>query len=147
MPRDVTEGGLDFGALRRCIERRDADALIEFYAPDARVTILDARAPQTSRPFELRGRAEIARHLRAVYGQQASHSVGEELNIGGDLVTFRETCEYPDGSGVVVETTLDVRDGRITRQSDLVAEVARTDTARPGRLPIPGQETGKEDLL
>jgi hypothetical protein len=33
---------------------------------------------------------------------------------------FRETCEYPDGRRVWVETTLDVHDGKIPRQADVV---------------------------
>jgi hypothetical protein len=34
---------------------------------------------------------------------------------------FREACEYPDGSRVVVETALEVREGKIVRQVDVVA--------------------------
>jgi hypothetical protein len=36
-------------------------------------------------------------------------------------VTFREACEYPDGGRVLVETTLEVRDGKIVRQLEVVA--------------------------
>ena len=35
-------------------------------------------------------------------------------------MTFREACEYPDGDRVLVETTLEVRDGKILRQEDVV---------------------------
>ena len=34
---------------------------------------------------------------------------------------FREVCLYPDGSRVVVETTLEVCSGKIVRQVDVVA--------------------------
>jgi hypothetical protein len=37
-------------------------------------------------------------------------------------VTFREECEYPDGGRVLVETTLEVRDGEIVRQVDVVTK-------------------------
>ena len=40
-------------------------------------------------------------------------------------MTFREACEYPDGGRVEVGTTLEVRDGKIFRQVDLVARDAR----------------------
>jgi hypothetical protein len=39
---------------------------------------------------------------------------------GVDRVTFREACEYPDGSRVVVATTLELREGKIFRQVDVV---------------------------
>jgi hypothetical protein len=41
---------------------------------------------------------------------------------------FREACEYPDGSRVLVETTLTVRDGKIVRQVDVVARDTSADT-------------------
>ena len=59
-------------------------------------------------------------------------------------MTFREACEYADGGRVWVETTLEVRGGKIVRQTDLVAQVARArDTTR--RLPSSEQEIEKED--
>ena len=42
-------------------------------------------------------------------------------------MTFREACEYPDGSQIVVETTLEVRGGKIVRQVDVVAMDAQAD--------------------
>jgi len=128
MPRPEPDEGLDFGILRRGIERRDPELVIGFYAEDARLSIVDARDPQRFRPVELRGKAEIAKYLRAVYGQRASHRVERDAADEG-RVRFREDCEYPDGSRVLVETTLEVRDGKIVRQEDLVAS-----ETQPGRL-------------
>jgi hypothetical protein len=113
--------GLDFDALRLGIERRDADRVLGFYAEDAHLSIVNAEA-RRGFPFELRGKAEIAKHLRAVFGQGASHRVEREEVVGeGDGMMFREVCEYPDGGWVVVETTLEMRGGQICRQVDVVA--------------------------
>lgn len=121
MKERKTANGLDFEALRRAIERCDPDLMLGFYADDARLSIANAAAPQAS-PFELRGKAEIAKHLRAAFGQGTAHRVGREEVVGEeDGVRFREECEYPDGSRVVVETTLEVRGGEIVRQVDVVA--------------------------
>src|SRR5215212_3942727 len=95
--------GLDFEALSHAIERCDLDLMLGFYAEDAELSIVNAGTPQGS-PFELRGKAEIAKYLRAVFGQKTSHRVEREV-VGEDRVTFREACEYPDGGRVVVETT------------------------------------------
>jgi len=123
MTRREAGQGLDFEALRRAIERCDPDLVLSFYAEDARLSIVNAAVPQAP-PFELRGKAEIAKHLRTVLGQETSHRVEREV-IGEERVTFREACEYPDGSLVLVATTLEVSGGRIFRQVDVVANAAR----------------------
>src|SRR5918997_2479753 len=115
--------GLNFEALRHAIERCDPDLMLGFYAEDAELSIVNADTPQGS-AFELRGKAEIAKYLRAVFGQGASYRV-ERGVVGKNRVTFRESCEYPDGSRVRVETTLEVPDGKIVRQVDVVAQDAQ----------------------
>jgi SnoaL-like protein len=122
--------GLDFEALRLGIERCDPELILGFYADDAELSIVNADAPQYP-PFELRGKSEIAKHLRAVFGQETSHRVEREA-VGQAQVTFREACEYPDGSRVWVETTLEVRDGKIVRQVDVVS--AGTQADREGEI-------------
>ena len=117
--------GLDFEALRHAIERCDLDLMLAFYAEAARLSIVNAGAPQAF-AFELRGKAEIAKYLRAAFGQGTSHRVGREV-VGKSRVTFRESCEYPEGSRVRVETTLEVSDGKIVRQVDVVAQDAQAD--------------------
>ena len=111
---------LAFESLRRAIERSDPDAMLGLYAEDARLSIVHVHTPHAS-PFELRGKGEIARHLRAAFGHEACHRVEQDATVGEDRVTFREACEYSDGGRVVVETTLEVLDGKIVRQVDVVA--------------------------
>jgi SnoaL-like protein len=127
MTQRKADTGLDFEVLRRGIERCDPDLILGFYAEDARLSIVNAEAPHTS-PFELRGKAEIAKHLRVTFGQEASHRVERDAAVGEDLVTFREACEYSDGGRVVVETTLEVRDAKIVWQVDVVANDARANS-------------------
>ena len=115
---------LDFEALRHAIERSDPDLMLRFYAEDAWLSIVNVLTPHAV-PFELRGKGEIAKHLRATFGQEASHRVERDAAVGEDRVTFREACEYSDGDRVVVETTLEVRDAKIARQVDVVASDAR----------------------
>ena len=116
---------LDFEALRHAIERSDPDLMLRFYAEDAWLSIVNALTPHAD-PFELRGKGEIAKHLRATFGQEASHRVERDAAVGEDRVTFREACEYSDGAWVWVETSLEVLDGKIVRQVDVVANDAGT---------------------
>jgi hypothetical protein len=125
MTRQEAGGRLDFGALRRAIERCDPDLVLSFYAADAWLSIVAAGATW-DQPFELRGKAEIAKHLRAAFGQGTSHRI-EEGTVGEKRVTYQEVCEYPDGGRVLVETTLEVPDGKIVRQVDVVTMDAQAD--------------------
>src|SRR5918998_4669067 len=111
MARRKIPNGLDFEALRHAIERCDLALMLGFYAEDAELNIVNAAASQGP-TFALRGKAEVAKYLRAVFGQKMPHRVEREV-IGEERVTFREASEYPDGSRVWVETTLDVPDGKI----------------------------------
>jgi hypothetical protein len=123
MTQRKPEAKLDFEALRYAVERPDPDLVLGFYAEDARLSIVSVLTPH-AHPFELRGKGEIAKHLRATFGQEASHRVEQEV-VGVDRVTFREACEYSDGGRVWVETTLELRDGKIVRQVDVVESDAR----------------------
>ncbi len=138
MTEGKDEAALDWEKLRLGIERCDADLLIDFYAEDARLSIVNAAAPLAS-PFVLSGKGEIAKHLRVAFGNEASHRVGRDATVGEERVTFREACEYPDGDRVWVETTLEVHDGKIVRQVDVVASDAGTTRQEGGgRGPPPG---------
>lgn len=120
-------GRLDFEALRRAIERSDPDAMLGFYAEDAGVRVLDGGAVS----FEVEGRAEVAKYLRAVHARPAIHRVKNEATVEG-RIHFEESCEYPDGSRTVVATRLEVRGNEVSRQVD---EVVRRDGSirRQGR--------------
>ena len=162
MTQRKSSEGLDFEAMCFGIERCDPDFLLDFYAEDAQLSIVNANA-RSSVPFKLRGKAEIAKHLRAVFGHKMPHHVERGI-VGEDRMTFRETCEYPDGERVVVETTLEVRGGKIVRQVDAVASEAPADSREgsgrgpparstdagadatpPEQLPCSTQATEKED--
>jgi hypothetical protein len=117
--------GLDFETLCLGIERCDPDQVLGFYADGANLSIVNVKAPHAP-PFELSGKAEIAKHLRVVFTAESSHRV-ERGVVGEERVTFRETCEYPDGDRVWVETTLEVHEGKIVRQVDVVSSEARAD--------------------
>lgn len=125
MTQRKADRGVDFEALRHAIERCDPDLILGFYSEEANLSIVNARVRRGS-PFELCGKAEIAKHLRAAFGQETSHRVEGEV-VGDDRVTFREECEYLDGDRVLLETTLEVRDGKIVGQVDVVATDVHVD--------------------
>lgn len=111
--------GLDFEAMRRAIEGLDAEALVALYADDAVMKTVN-RNSTPSNPFELRGNEAIAEHLRDVCGRAMTHHVEDEV-VGEERVAFNEACEYPDGTKVLAAITLEVRDGKISRQTNVEA--------------------------
>lgn len=111
--------GLDFGEMRRAIEGLDAEALAGLYADDAEMLTIN-RYSTPSSPKVLRGREEISDHLRDVCGRAMTHRVENEV-IGVDRVAFNEACEYPDGTKVLCAATLEVRDGKVVRQTNVEA--------------------------
>ena len=112
-------GRLDFTALRQAIERKDPDALLSFYADDAELRVENAALPEGG-AFQIKGRAQIERYLRAVCDQEVGRAVRGEAVFGRKSVAFVETCRYPGGAPVHVHTTLEVEGGLILRQIDLV---------------------------
>jgi hypothetical protein len=122
---EETTRGFDFDALRVAIEGKDPDLLLGFYAEDAELRILNADLPDGP-AFELKGRAQIERYLRAACDQEMSCAVEGEVVLGEGSISFCEECKYPDGSRILVRTTLEIAEDRIVRQTDL-ARSARHD--------------------
>ena len=109
-----TSGGLDFEALRQAIENPDADQLVGLYAYDAQMLTVN-RYTTPSSPKVLKGKEQIAEHLRDVCGRAMAPRIENEV-LGEDRVAFNEACEYPDGTKWLCAATLEVRDGKIYRQ-------------------------------
>jgi ketosteroid isomerase-like protein len=110
---------LDFEDLRRAEEQRDLDAMLDLYADDAEVRIVN-RNTQPSSPYVLRGKEEIAEYLRDVFGREMTHSIENEV-VGEERLAFNVACEYPDGTRVLASENMQLRDGKIARQVEVVA--------------------------
>jgi hypothetical protein len=105
---------LDFEALRRALEERDAAAQLALYAADAEVRLVD-RICTPRAPRVLRGRDEIRAWLEDVCARDMSHRV-ETPVVADDALAFTESCVYPDGTNVLCATVLELRDGLVVRQ-------------------------------
>ena len=114
MTEQKTAGGLDFETLRRAREQRDVDLLLSLYADDAEVRVVDRSTPPGS-PRVLHGQ-EAAEFWRDICAREMIHRIESEV-VGEDRVAFNEACEYPDGTKVLSAETLDVRDGKIVKQT------------------------------
>jgi ketosteroid isomerase-like protein len=107
----MTSSAFEFEKLRRALQESDAASLLELYADDATMIIVDRNKPPST-PMTLTGKADIAAFWRDVCAREMTHKVEREV-VGTDRVAFVEECVYPDGCRVMSSMTLALRDGRI----------------------------------
>ncbi|MFJ8079137.1 nuclear transport factor 2 family protein [Streptomyces sp. NPDC096205] len=100
--------------LRRGLEGQSSQDLLELYANDAELRIVD-RNTQPSHPKVMHGRSEIGAMLEDVYGRDMTHKL-EGCVVQGDRAAYSESCEYADGVRVLSESMITLRDGKIAEQ-------------------------------
>jgi ketosteroid isomerase-like protein len=104
----------DLSTFKQAIEERDASAQLAMYAEDAEVTLFD-RVAQPRTPRVLHGRDEIRTWIEDVCGRDMTHRVQRTVQDESG-VAFTEACRYPDGTGVVCATVLEIDNGLVARQ-------------------------------
>jgi ketosteroid isomerase-like protein len=101
--------------LKRAIECRDAKALTALYADDALLQSIDQDNPP-SRPRVLEGKQAIAAYYDDVCSRAMSHHIDCAVT-NGETLSFTQTCTYPDGATVFCAAMLEIKDGKIARQT------------------------------
>ena len=115
----MTSPAVSVADLKRAIEGRDAKALIGFYADDALLRIIDHDNPP-GKPRELKGKPAIAAYYDDVCGRAMSHHIDAGVS-DGHMLAFTQVCTYPNGGKVFCSAMLELRDGRIVRQTAVQA--------------------------
>jgi ketosteroid isomerase-like protein len=115
----TTGTAVSLAELKHAIEGRDAKALAAFYADDAQLRIIDQDNPP-SKPRELKGKQAIASYFDDVCGRAMTHRV-EAGVADGQTLAFTQACTYPDGAKVFCAAMLDLKDGKIIRQTAIQA--------------------------
>ncbi|CAM5701402.1 hypothetical protein AQJ11_09000 [Streptomyces corchorusii] len=104
----------DTDTLRRAVEGNTGNNLLSLYADDAEIRIVD-RNNQPSHPTVLHGRSQIAELLDDVYSRDMTHRL-DRCVVQGDHAAYCESCEYGDGTRVLAESMVTLRDGKIADQ-------------------------------
>jgi ketosteroid isomerase-like protein len=110
----TTQAAFDLTDFIRATEERDSAYLLDRYAEDAEVRVLDRDHPPRS-PQILRGKSEIRPWLEDTYSRDMTHQVVDPV-VGTDRIALSTRCRYPDGTNVHCACTADLKDGQITRQ-------------------------------
>jgi len=102
-------------AIKRAIENRDGRTLAGFYADDAVLRIMDRNNPP-SRPREVKGKQAIATFWDDICSRMMTHAV--EITVeDGSRLAFTQACAYPDGAKVFCAAMLELKGGRIAKQT------------------------------
>ncbi|WP_246675460.1 MULTISPECIES: nuclear transport factor 2 family protein [unclassified Mesorhizobium] len=106
---------VDGAAIKKAIEGRDGQMLSSFYADDAVLRVVDRNNPP-SKPREIRGRAAISTFWDDICSRAMTHKVDTTI-ADGDNLAFTQACAYPDGTKVFCAAMLELKGGRIARQT------------------------------
>jgi ketosteroid isomerase-like protein len=105
---------LDFNSLRQAVEGRDVERMLDLFADDAELELVNRNNPPRS-PRRFEGKDQIRRYYQDIFSRDMTHRVQEEV-VGDDRASYLDNCRYPDGTHVLSACTLDLRDGKIQRQ-------------------------------
>jgi ketosteroid isomerase-like protein len=102
-------------AIKQAIEARDGHTLAGFYADDALLRIIDRNNPP-SKPREVKGKSAIGTFWDDICSRAMTHTV-ETTIADGDRLAFTQSCTYPDGAKVFCSAVLELKGGKIARQT------------------------------
>jgi hypothetical protein len=109
----ATVATFNFDTLRDALEHTDEATLIDLYADNAELKVVDQTRPPSS-PLLLTGKPAIAELFHDICSRAMTHEVQDPV-INPDRIAFNEACRYPDGVRVLSSNFLDIEGGKIVR--------------------------------
>jgi ketosteroid isomerase-like protein len=109
----------DLDAFKRAYEEWDIEALLGLYADDVELVQIDRDNPPSS-PRVRRGK-DVFRGMFEHCAAAGVKATVENAVAGEGRAAATITCEFPGGRRVVANGILEVEDGRIVRERDVVA--------------------------
>jgi ketosteroid isomerase-like protein len=101
--------------IKRAVEGRKANALAAMYADDAVMHVIDRDNPP-SKPRKLEGKQQISAYHADVCGRDMTHKIENGVATGNRLA-FTQSCAYPDGGKVFCSAMIELKGGKIARQT------------------------------
>ena len=115
--KSATEFELD--AYRRAYEQWDVEALLSLYAEDVELVQIDRDNPPGS-PRVRWGR-EALRGMFEHCSAAGVKATVDNLVPGEQRAAATVTCQFPGGRRVIANAILELEDGRIVREREVVA--------------------------
>jgi hypothetical protein len=106
----------DLDTLQRGHSERDPELLIDLYADEAEVVVIDQTHPP-SHPLVLEGRDAILSFLHELCDSEITLDVGDVV-VGDDRVALHVAWWYPDGTQALSSEVFELDEsGRILRET------------------------------
>jgi ketosteroid isomerase-like protein len=109
----------DLDAFKRAYEEWDIEALLGLYADDVELVQIDRDNPPSS-PRVRDGR-EVFKGMFEHCAAAGVKATVENAVAGGDRAAATVTCEFPGGRKVMANSILELEDGRIVREREVLA--------------------------
>lgn len=114
-----TRTTFDVEAFARAFEAWDVPTLLAMYVPDVEQVEIDDVTPPSA-PRIRRGTERLEQMYRHC-SEAGVKATLTNLVPGQERAAFTVTCHFPSGRRVMSNTILELRDGLITRQLDVLA--------------------------
>jgi ketosteroid isomerase-like protein len=109
----------DVATFKRAYEEWDIESLLALYADELELVQIDRDNPPSA-PRTRQGRDVLRGMLEHCAGAGVSASV-ENTVADGNRAAATITCVFPGGRRVLANAILEVEDGRITRELDVLS--------------------------
>jgi ketosteroid isomerase-like protein len=114
-----TTTSFDVETFKRAYESWDIEALLALYADELELIQVDRDNPPSA-PRTRHGRDVLRGMLEHCSGAgvvaTVEHAVADEQRAAATI-----TCEFPDGRRVLANAALEIEDGRIVRELDVLS--------------------------
>jgi hypothetical protein len=109
----------DIGAFKRGYEEWDVEALLALYAPDVELIQIDRDNPPSA-PRVRRGKDVLQGMLEHCAAAGVTATV-DHMVAGRDRAAATITCEFPGGRKVVANAILELEDGRVVVEREVLS--------------------------
>jgi ketosteroid isomerase-like protein len=109
----------DLRAFTRGYEEWDVEGLLALYADDVELVQIDRDNPPSAP--RVRSGKEVLRGMFEHCAAAGVTATVEHPVAAADRAAATITCEFPGGRKVVANSILEIEDGRIVRERDVVA--------------------------
>jgi ketosteroid isomerase-like protein len=109
----------DVAAFKRAYEQWDIEALLDLYAADVELVQVDRDNPPSAP--RMRHGKEVLKGMFEHCAAVGVKATVEHMIAGEDRAAAAVTCEFPGGRKVLANSILEIQDGRIIRERDVVS--------------------------
>jgi SnoaL-like domain len=113
--KSKSRDSITMAEMKRAIEGRNARALSGFYSDDAVMQVVDRDNPP-SKPNTIVGKKAITAFFSDVCGRDMTHKLVKGV-ADNKHIAFTQNCTYPDGTRVLCSTMIELKGGKIAKQT------------------------------